>query len=65
VLRYGEALQVAEHARASALLLNSGHDDHALQDRILDYLGDILGPLPGDAAATPAAQATDDDDLPS
>ena len=48
--RISELEASAEHARASALLLNSGHDDHALQDRILDLLGDILGPLPGDAA---------------
>lgn len=44
--------EAAETARSRALLLNTGCDDFALQDEILEYLGQILGPLPGAAPAT-------------
>jgi hypothetical protein len=51
--------RLAEFARSRALLLNRGCDDHALADEILDYLGQILGPLPGDAALSGSSAAPD------
>ena len=46
--------ELAELARSRALLLNRGCDDQALADEILGFLGQILGPLPGDAARAEA-----------
>lgn len=45
--------ELAESARARMLLLNSGCDDYALQDEIMDILTSILGPLPGDRDPLP------------
>jgi hypothetical protein len=47
-------MEHAELARSRALLLDGWSDIPALQDDILYFLGLILGPLPGDAAAPPA-----------
>ena len=49
-----EFRELAELARSRALLLNRGCDDQALADEILGFLGQILGPLPGDAARAEA-----------
>ncbi len=52
-----EIRELAELARSRALLLGHGCDDPALRDEILDFLGRILGPLPGDAALAAATDA--------
>jgi hypothetical protein len=40
--------ECAELARSRALLILESSDDQALRDEILGFLGEILGPLPGD-----------------